>query len=178
MNKIYLDKLRVLYKELGIPVNILEEAKVIYTELLPAYKVYAGKDKFNRNFFLSISALPYWNLMHQEAAIDGVILEVVSSYRSIHYQASIIKNKLNSGQKIEDILKVNAAPGLSEHHTGNAIDISSNEESQVLTVRFERTKAFLWLKERAQEFNFYMSYPKNNELGYIYEPWHWCYKKK
>jgi zinc D-Ala-D-Ala carboxypeptidase len=176
MNQEYLNKLKGLYKELDIPFNTLKKAKVIYTELLPEYKVYGGKDKFNRNFFLSIKALSSWDLMFKEAAIDGVELEVVSSYRGVDYQASIIKKKLDNGERIGDILKVNAAPGLSEHHTGNAIDISSTEENQVLTIEFEKTNAFLWLTDRAHEFNFYMSYPRNNDLGYIYEPWHWCYK--
>ncbi len=70
-----------------------------------------------------------------------------------------------------------APPGFSEHHTGNAIDIGTYRIEN-LQEEFESTKAFNSLKENAHLFNFYMSYPKYNQYGFIYEPWHWCYTPK
>ena len=52
------------------------------------------------------------------AAEDGVTLLIVSGYRSIDYQARLIRKKINAGQSVSEILAVNAAPGHSEHHTG------------------------------------------------------------
>ncbi|MBK7960075.1 MAG: D-alanyl-D-alanine carboxypeptidase family protein [Bdellovibrionales bacterium] len=33
--------------------------------------------------------------------------------------------------------------------------------------------AVLWLTENASRFEFQLSYPRNNDHGIIYEPWHW-----
>ncbi|MDC0534260.1 D-alanyl-D-alanine carboxypeptidase family protein [Francisellaceae bacterium] len=118
-----------------------------------------------------------WELMQRDAQKEGVYLKIISSYRSVQYQAELIKRKLARGQKIEKILKVNALPGWSEHHTGRALDLTSSEEDQVLEESFENTKAFHWLTEHAGKYGFVMSYPRGNSQGYIYEPWHWCYQK-
>jgi D-alanyl-D-alanine carboxypeptidase len=107
---------------------------------------------------------------------EGVTLQVVSAYRGYLYQANLILNKLNKGVALEDILKVLALPGFSEHHTGRALDLSSTETKDVLVEDFEKTKAFAWLIENAHKFQFYLSYPRDNKAGFIYEPWHWCYK--
>lgn len=75
---------------------------------------------------------------------------------------------------MEDILRVNAAPGFSEHHTGRAIDIGT-VDSPVLEEEFENTSAYRWLQANAQRFGFQLSYPRGNAAGIIFEPWHWCY---
>ena len=97
---------------------------------------------------------------------------IVSGFRSIEYQASLIRNKLESGQSLSEILAVNAAPGFSEHHTGHAIDIAS-PGSRPLTEEFEASTAFAWLQQEASRFGFSMTYPRENQQGFIYEPWHW-----
>ena len=66
-----------------------------------------------------------WFAMRDDAAARDLKLQVVSAYRAVSYQASIIQNKLDKGQKIEDILKVSAAPGFSEHHSGRALDLTT-----------------------------------------------------
>jgi D-alanyl-D-alanine carboxypeptidase len=45
----------------------------------------------------------------------------------------------------------------------------------VLEVDFEQTAAFAWLTAHAHEFGFRLSYPRGNEWGFQYEPWHWCF---
>jgi D-alanyl-D-alanine carboxypeptidase len=105
----------------------------------------------------------------------GVSLFLISAFRSIEYQHELIDKKLVEGQAIEDILKVNAAPGYSEHHTGRAIDVGTIG-CDALVEEFEDTKAFQWLNINAQEFGFIQSYPKNNSSGIDYEPWHWCFQ--
>jgi D-alanyl-D-alanine carboxypeptidase len=72
-------------------------------------------------------------------------------------------------------LRVNAIPGYSEHHTGRALDLHTGE-AEPLSETFELEPAFAWLQEHALTYGFTMSYPKNNELGIAYEPWHWCYR--
>lgn len=108
------------------------------------------------------------------AAKDKVELLLVSAFRSVDYQASIIRRKLQQGQLIEEILKTNAAPGYSEHHSGRAIDLTSSD-CKPLCEEFEETNAFRWLTENAIAYGFTLSYPRQNKLGMIYEPWHWCH---
>jgi D-alanyl-D-alanine carboxypeptidase len=113
-----------------------------------------------------------WAAMKHAARQDGIELLIVSGYRSVAEQAALIRKKLLTGQRIEDILKVNAAPGYSEHHTGRAIDIATLR-SRPLTEEFAATPAFEWLTANAARFAFHMPFGRNNRLGFCYEPWHW-----
>ena len=112
--------------------------------------------------------------MRAAAADDGVKMHIVSAYRSIARQIEIIEYKLSAGQTPEEILSVSAPPGCSEHHSGRAIDIGT-ENSPPLETEFEATPAFRWLAEFARTYEFTLSYPRGNRWGYSYEPWHWCY---
>ena len=168
--------LKAIYRQLGIPFEFLNKNK-IYLEANKNQLVCGGKDRLQREFYLEKDALKSWNLMCAAAQKDNVILEVVSAYRSIEYQTNLIRKKLDKGQIISAILKVNAAPGMSEHHTGRAIDISIPSEGEVLTEAFEHTQAFSWLNQNAHKFQFVLSYPRDNTLGFDYEPWHWCFRR-
>jgi D-alanyl-D-alanine carboxypeptidase len=90
----------------------------------------------------------------------------------VRYQADLIRKKLAAGQDIASILKVNAAPGFSEHHTGRAVDIAT-PGSRPLTDEFDGTRAFAWLQDHAQRHSFSMPYGRDNVYGFAYEPWHW-----
>ncbi|HPF74253.1 MAG TPA: D-alanyl-D-alanine carboxypeptidase family protein, partial [Xanthomonadaceae bacterium] len=68
------------------------------------------------------------------------------------------------------------APGFSEHHSGNALDIGTPDEPPA-EESFENTAAFDWLCENAPNFGFQLSYPRNNPHGIVYEPWHWCWSR-
>ena len=113
-----------------------------------------------------------WHAMKTSAADAGVQLLIVSGFRSIRHQADLIRRKLAAGQLIEAILKVNAAPGFSEHHTGRAIDLAT-PGTRPLTVEFASTSAFAWLETNAATFGFRMPYGPHNRYGFEYEPWHW-----
>jgi D-alanyl-D-alanine carboxypeptidase len=113
-----------------------------------------------------------WRQMKTAALADGIELLLVSGFRSVRYQADLIRNKLASGQDIAAILRVSAAPGFSEHHTGRAVDIAT-KGSRPLTEEFESSAAFRWLEQHAHRFAFAMPYGRGNELGFAYEPWHW-----
>ena len=132
-------------------------------------------DNNGREHSLIPVAAKAWRKMKESAEQSGIELVVISAFRSISRQAEIIRRKLDSGMCINDILKVSAAPGYSEHHTGRAIDIGTPSGPH-LEVEFELTEAFAWLTNNASRFGFYLSYPANNSEGYDYEPWHWCFK--
>jgi zinc D-Ala-D-Ala carboxypeptidase len=133
------------------------------------------RDIYERDQKLAPKAAISWLEMKSVAENDGIILLIVSAFRGMAYQNQIIQRKLAAGQKLEQILRVSAAPGYSEHHTGRAIDITTHNCKQ-LTEEFEQTPAFDWLNRRANDFGFVMSYPRNNQLGVIYEPWHWTFR--
>ena len=121
-------------------------------------------------------ALPVLAVSLAAAALaDGVILKIVSAFRSAERQAEIVRAKLERGLSLDAILEVSAPPGYSEHHTGRAIDITT-DGVPALELEFERTAAFRWLSANAALFGYSLSYPKDNPHGYAYEPWHWCHK--
>ena len=138
----------------------------------PGVLSYAGRDRFARPLWLTAAAARAWRTMQVAAARDGLVLQAISGYRSHAYQLGIFKRKLARGQSVAEILAVNAAPGYSEHHSGNAMDISAPDEPAA-EESFEHSMAFNWLQRRAGDFGFTLSYPRDNPHGIVYEPWHW-----
>ncbi len=166
--------LRDLHIELGIPDDYGHNGgPPVFDEA--TYLVDIGPNLVGRQQRLTPAAAASWEAMRVAATADGVPLMIVSGFRSVDYQARLIRKKINAGQEIAAILKVNTAPGHSEHHTGLAVDIAT-PGSRPLTEEFETTEAFDWLGRNAGQFGFSMTYPRNNPRGIIYEPWHWSAK--
>ena len=44
-----------------------------------------------------------------------------------------------------------------------------------LKFSFEKTPAYLWLVQNANNYGFELSFPPNNPQGVSFEPWHWRY---
>lgn len=164
-----------LHEQLGIAKDYDCKHKLRLQEECQA-PISIGKDVFDRDQKLTPAAAHAWFNMRDAAAADGINLQVVSAFRPVEYQAGIIRKKLTSGQCIEDILKVSAAPGYSEHHSGRALDITTPGYPP-LEETFENSPAFTWLSKSAGDFGFKMSYARNNSHGVAYEPWHWCWHK-
>lgn len=133
---------------------------------------YAGRDRYARPLWLTHTAAKAWSEMRSAALDAAVAVQAISGYRSHAYQLGIFQRKIARGQTVAEILQVNAAPGYSEHHSGNAIDIGAPGELPA-EESFEQTSAFAWLQSHAGEFGFSMSYPRDNPHGIVYEPWHW-----
>jgi len=166
--------LRELHRALGIPDDYDQDGrKPLFEEAVDLVDV--GPNLVGRMQRLTPQTARKWADMVDAATFDGVTLLIVSGFRGFEYQARLIRKKLNAGQVVSDILRVNAAPGFSEHHTGRAVDIAT-PGSRPLTEEFEDSDAFRWLVENAARFGFSMSYPRENPFGFIYEPWHWARK--
>lgn len=135
----------------------------------------AGKDCFDRSQRLTPMTLKAWQKMRAAAGQDNMELQMVSAYRDLDYQIGIVQRKLEQGQLITDILKVSAAPGFSEHHTGRAMDLNTPDCIPVED-EFADTDAYQWLQQNAGHFGFIESYPQNNIHKIAWEPWHWCYQ--
>ena len=162
---------KTLLESLGIP------EKYGSDPLLPIYAeagelVDAGLNIVGRMQTLTADTAAAWLGMFNEAQEEQIELVMVSGFRSMEYQAGLIQKKLEAGQTIEEILQVNVAPGFSQHHTGNAIDIATPGYKPLLE-EFEDSPAFAWLQENAGRFGFTLSYPRGNPEAITYEPWHW-----
>ncbi len=164
--------LRELHLELGIPDNYASDGeRPRFEEAVDLVEVEPNLHGNMQSLTTATSAR--WRDMQAAAKDEAIVLLMVSGFRSIEYQANLIRRKLEAGQSLSVILNVNAAPGFSEHHTGRAIDIAT-PDSEPLSEAFESTAAFAWLQENAVNFGFSMSYPRENRQGFIYEPWHWA----
>ncbi len=100
----------------------------------------------------------------------GVGVGIKSGYRSYNAQQNIWNRDVARDGEVETA-RFLARPGYSEHQTGLTYDIG------IVSANFEKTDAFKWLQQHAQEYGFSMRYPKTAEsiTGYGYEPWHYRY---
>lgn len=165
------DRIRAAWAALGITCALLEHRKLpLYAEARRLAPVGLGPD--GRDKLLQPTAAKRWRAMQQAAARDGIELLIISGFRSIDYQTQLLRRKVESGRSLQEALTVIAPPGCSEHHTGCAIDIGTPGAPPV-EESFELTAAFKWLEAQAAKWGFHMTYPRDNEWGFIYEPWHW-----
>lgn len=117
----------------------------------------------------------------EKAKNDGIDLAIKSAYRSYETQISTYNywvSMENGDRNTAD--KYSARPGHSEHQLGTVIDFTTNECGDQIGSVFDDTKTSKWLAENAEDFGFYLSYPKGKETetGYQYESWHYRYLGK
>ncbi|MGH8214836.1 MAG: M15 family metallopeptidase [Rhodanobacteraceae bacterium] len=158
---------------LGVPRDY-GRARRLRLQREPARLVSIGTDIHGREQWLQSRAARALVRMRDTATRDNIELQVVSAFRSIEYQLGILERKLARGLKIEDVLRVSAAPGYSEHHSGRCVDFTTPGFA-ALEEEFERSRAFGWLQCNAARYGFVLSYPRDNRHGIAYEPWHWCW---
>ena len=133
-------------------------------------------DFYGREEFLDEEAAVKFKEMQADAKNSGIDLIIISGFRSISQQEELFKKQIKKRGSIEAAARLSAPPGYSEHHTGYALDIGEGEDIDTfLKFEFERTKAYQWLRENADNYGFELSFPKGNFQGVSYEPWHWRY---
>jgi D-alanyl-D-alanine carboxypeptidase len=160
--------------ELGIPPDYAERCGLpLQAEAAELCSI--GPDIFNREQRLLPAAAEAWQAMLAAAAGEAIELQVVSAFRSVDYQADLLRRKLEQGQCLSEILLVSAAPGYSEHHSGRALDLTTPGYAP-LENEFEQSEAFAWLTAQAGRFGFVLSFPRDNPHGIAYEPWHWAWR--
>ncbi len=134
--------------------------------------------------YLSKEVYKAYKRMNNQMYKDiGKRLLVGSGYRSPAYQLFLFVYYLNMYDfKIEDTIKRVAMPGYSEHCVADsmAIDFVTTDgiPNENDDRRFENTAEYRWLLDNGEDFGFKESYPKDNEFGISYEPWHWRYHKE
>ena len=78
-------------------------------------------DYYGRPQRLTQKTFDAWSKMKESAAKDNVVFFMVSAFRDPQYQHDLIARKIEQGISLQEILRVNAAPGFSEHHTGEPL---------------------------------------------------------
>ena len=168
----YRTQLRVLHRSLGVPADYSSRRDLLLRrEATRLISIGPAADD-GKPVRLSRGAAKAWKRMVAAAAADGVVLLPLSGYRSVSRQAKIIRDKCAAGQSVHEILKLVAAPGYSEHHTGRALDIGTPGHAG-LDEEFAQTKAYHWLTRQAGKHGFRLSFPRGNRHGIGFEPWHW-----
>lgn len=172
------DKTREVFRlcdELGVPEHYgVNQRMPLVHEAAELTSV--GSDIFEREQKLAPEAADAYKRMHEAALNSNVQLRLVSAFRSIAYQASLFRRKLDQGHSMDEILRVSAPPGYSEHHGGGAADLTTRG-CKPLEEDFARTDAYTWLQSNARFFGFRESYPKYNRQRINWEPWHWCFHR-
>lgn len=112
--------------------------------------------------------------MFNAAKKDDVTLIINSGYRDYQDQDDTYQEFYDIYGKNE-VDKLAAKPGYSEHQTGLSMDITSYDETA--DTDFEDTAEFKWLQQNAYKYGFILRYPKGKEkiTGYAYEAWHYRY---
>lgn len=122
--------------------------------------------------------------MLADAEKEGLHIIVCSAYRSVERQEQVfnssMQDRLNQGMNYWDAYKDTslsvADPGTSEHAMGLALDLISNQYTE-LDKRQEETAEAKWLAANCHKYGFILRYPpeKTDITGIIYEPWHYRY---
>jgi D-alanyl-D-alanine carboxypeptidase len=113
----------------------------------------------------------------------GKRLLIESGYRSSAYQLYLFVYYLkNHEYSIRETVKWVALPGYSEHGAPDhqAVDFinESGINGEYNTKEFEDLPEYHWLMKHAGAFGFVLSYPKTDQSGITFEPWHWRFDER
>lgn len=145
-----------------------------------------------KNHYLLTEVDQSFQKMHTAAQKQGIIIKIVSSYRSFDRQKSIWNRKfinfksqgMTDENAIAKIIEYSTLPGTSRHHWGTEIDIIDSgppEEGDVLLPhKFHDQGPYTalreWMERHAREYGFFLPYTQDkNRTGFKYEPWHYSY---
>ncbi|MDG1762959.1 MAG: M15 family metallopeptidase [Flavobacteriaceae bacterium] len=173
---------------------------------LPTWSQTSKADPFSREFLLGMEELSLYSntiplaleagnafeKMQLKAKKDGILLEIVSGYRSYDRQKSIWNRKFKSNQEkgltpennILKIIEYSTIPGTSRHHWGTDVDIidgAKPKEGDVLVSnKFHEKGPYAelkkWMEQHAESFGFYLPYTRSiDRKGFYYEPWHYSF---
>lgn len=125
--------------------------------------------------------------MFEDAAADGMSMYIVSAYRSYDSQRQVFNETMSSWiaqgyapmDAYDETKKSVAVPGISEHATGLALDITSSTYTELNDAQAETAEA-QWLAANSWKYGFILRYPteKADVTGIIFEPWHYRYVGK
>lgn len=184
-NKIMITKVKKMLLDNSQYMKIVNKNNTLSLKFIPKDLVYL-KGKVNaevtNSMRLEKNAAVQLGIMIKDAnkkEINDFVIR--SAYRSYNDQRSIYTSYLNKFKKgyPHDYISVTTRyvqkPGMSEHQTGLAIDISSKSRNNYSS--FEQTTHYKWLKQNSWKYGFIIRYPKDKTkiTGISFEPWHLRY---
>ncbi|MEL6158144.1 MAG: M15 family metallopeptidase [Cyanobacteria bacterium J06627_32] len=132
------------------------------------------RESYQREEFLDFEAAQAFIDMSAAARRAGIGLIPISGFRTIDHQAALFDEQVEKQGGEATAAQVSAPPGHSEHHTGYAIDIGDATRPDAdIKHAFELTPAYAWLLGNAHVYGFELSFPRDNQQGVSFEPWHW-----
>lgn len=172
----YSEHVAGIHQALGIPADYATARRL---SLIPeaTHRVNVEMDSSGRPRSLAPRTAHAWGEMKAAAAQAGCVLELVSAYRSVDYQRGLVERKRARGLTWDEIFRVSAAPGYSEHHSGQAVDLNC-PGCPPLEAAFADTREFAWLLAQAPNHGWRLSFPPDNPHGITFEPWHWFFERE
>src|SRR3979490_29721 len=118
------ERIRSVLTSLEISTDLIAaRSLVLHPEAQELVVAATGDD--GREFMLAPAAAAKWREMSAAALSDDIVIKIASAFRSVDRQAEIIRGKLAQGLSLDTVLCVSAPPGYSEHHSGRAIDVTT-----------------------------------------------------
>jgi hypothetical protein len=167
------------------PLHSLEKPDNLVKIMPQAYKRSGQEGSTGIQYCPAASYNDYLRMMARMRQELGRELFIESGYRSPGFQAYAFLLYLvrNHDFSLRKAARLNALPGYSEHQdpVNNALDFINadgvNGDEPQTPEDFERLPEYQWLLKHAHKFNFYLSYPRDNQWGVSFEPWHWHWQK-
>lgn len=174
--------------ELGFkgPFHTLEKPRNLVKVPPRTYKLSGQEKSTGSQYCPEASYNDYLRMMAQMRRDLGRELFIASGYRSPGMQAYLFLYYLARKHRysLQETARLVAFPGYSEHGdpVNNALDFInsdgiSGEEAGQTPEDFEGLPEYQWLLQHAHEYNFTLSYPRGDQQGISFEPWHWHWEK-
>ncbi|WP_282926258.1 M15 family metallopeptidase [Helcococcus kunzii] len=173
----------------GIPINFENSYKVIFRDdkltivnkkfrLDPKYRpenIVNIDEKYTVYGYAQLEGEAYeaFLKMRKASEAEGLDLRISTGYRDYDFQKQLYTGYLAKDSQ-EEVDKLSARPGHSEHQLGTAADFSGGKNN---LESFTGTPEQLWMAKNAHKFGFILRYPegKENITGYSAESWHYRY---
>ena len=129
-----------------------------------------------KTLFVESETFKHFEMLRAHLKVEDIIIEIDDAYRSLESQENLFLKFMNK-YGMEYAKEIVAMPGTSEHHTGQAIDLTIQVNGKWITENddlLKEVEMFDRIHKSLKHFGFILRYPKGKEdiTGYSYEPWH------
>jgi len=138
-----------------------------------------GEKQLTHTQYVPAEAYEAYMLMSKamEKTIGRKLL-IEASYRSSASQAFyFLQTLVRNNYDLVATVQHAAVPGYSEHSTPSKLAFDFKNVDGIPTLElseeFASTQEYEWLEHNAYKYDFYLTYPKDNTYGVMFEPWHW-----
>ncbi len=128
------------------------------------------KDVKGEDVLIEKNTLFHYEQLKEFLKTKGLIIGINSAFRTYEKQEELRETYLKENGE-DYVKKYVAKVGCSEHHTGLAIDLKVEKESEEIE---DSDALYLEIHPYLSQFGFILRYPNGKEkiTGYNYEPWH------